>query len=46
MELSNESSALDVYMHQVNRNSKLLTKEEEYERQWLLIKAMKKPANE
>lgn len=31
MELSNESSALDVYMHQVNRNSKLLTKEEEYD---------------
>lgn len=31
MELSNESNALDVYMHQVNQSSKLLTKEEEYD---------------
>lgn len=31
MELSNGSNALDVYMLQVNKSSKLLTKEEEYD---------------
>jgi len=30
MEISHESNALDAYMQQVNKNSKLLTKEEEY----------------
>jgi len=31
MEISYESNALDAYMQQVNKNSKLLTKEEEYD---------------
>ncbi len=31
MELFNESNALDLYMQQVNKNSTLLTKEEEYD---------------
>lgn len=31
MELSHESNALDAYMQQVNKSSKLLTKEEEYD---------------
>ncbi|PKH07052.1 RNA polymerase sigma factor RpoD/SigA [Moritella sp. Urea-trap-13] len=31
MDISHESSALDAYMQQVNKNSKLLTKEEEYD---------------
>ena len=31
MDISYESNTLDAYMQQVNKNSKLLTKEEEYE---------------
>lgn len=31
MDISHESTALDAYMQQVNKNSKLLTKEEEYD---------------